>query len=227
MTVLVFEVCDVVHGGDHKVDRDDVDAAAFDADGRHPRREALADFLDQLEEVVGTVDLVHFAGARVADDDRRAEDTPRDGALLAHDRFGVVLGTEVGVVEVLRFVEHVLAKQAFVESGGGNRADQVKVLGADCLGQPHGVARAVHIGELLLLGAGLEVVDGRQVKEVLDLAFKLADIGFRDAQIGLPQVANDGDDALVVAAPVLVQLLQSGKFKRTRQEIDHTVRAAQ
>jgi predicted RNA polymerase sigma factor len=29
----------------------------------------LAHLLDQLEEVVGAVDLVHFAGARVADDD--------------------------------------------------------------------------------------------------------------------------------------------------------------
>jgi hypothetical protein len=107
------EVGNVIHRGDDEVDRDHVDSPAFDADGRHPGGEHLAHFLDQLEEVVGPVDLVHFAGARVADNDRRAEDAPGNLALLADDAFGVVLGAEVGVVEVFRFVEHVFAKQSF------------------------------------------------------------------------------------------------------------------
>ena len=56
------EVGDVVHRLDDEVDRDDVDLAALDARHRHPLRDRVADPADQLEEVVGAVDLVHLAG---------------------------------------------------------------------------------------------------------------------------------------------------------------------
>jgi hypothetical protein len=120
VAVLVIEVRNVVHGGDDEVDRDNVDSPAFNADRRHPGGEHPAHFLDQLEEVVGAVDLVHFAGARVADNDRRAEDAPGNPALLADDALGIMLGAEVGVVEVFRFVEHVFTKQSFEEAGRSN-----------------------------------------------------------------------------------------------------------
>ena len=55
-------MADVVERGDDEVDRHDVDAPALEADRRHPRRQQLAHALDQLEEVVRPVDLVHLAG---------------------------------------------------------------------------------------------------------------------------------------------------------------------
>jgi hypothetical protein len=88
-----------------------------------------------------------------------------------------VLGAEVGVLEVLGFVEHVFAKQPFEQSGRSNRTDQVEVLGGDRFGQADGVARAVDVGPLLVFGAGLEVVDCGEVKEVLDLALQLVNVG--------------------------------------------------
>jgi hypothetical protein len=50
--------------------------------------------------------------------------------------------------------------------------------GTDFLGQPHGIARAVDVGTLLVFGARLEVIDCGEVKEVLDLALQLADVCF-------------------------------------------------
>jgi hypothetical protein len=55
-------VADVVQRVDDEVDRHDVDAPAFQAHRRHPGRQHLAHALDQLEEVVRAVDLVHLAG---------------------------------------------------------------------------------------------------------------------------------------------------------------------
>jgi hypothetical protein len=87
-------VADVVERGDDEVDRDDVDAPAFEADRRHPRRQDLPHALDQLEEVVRAVDLVHLAGLRVADDERRPVHRPRHLALLENDLLALVLGHE-------------------------------------------------------------------------------------------------------------------------------------
>ena len=87
-----------------------------------PRRHGAAEPLDQLEEVVGPVDLVHLAGDRVADDDGRAVDAPRHDALLAHDLLGLELRAVVRVLERLALVEHVLAEDASVGAGDRDRA---------------------------------------------------------------------------------------------------------
>ena len=71
LAVEVRLVGDVVHRVDDVVDRHDVRVAELRADQRHPLRQRVAQLLDRLEEVVGPVDLVHLAGLRVADDDRR------------------------------------------------------------------------------------------------------------------------------------------------------------
>ena len=62
VTVLAFQVRDVVHGVHHEIHRHDVQAPALDADRRHPLGQCVADFLDHLEEVIGPVDLVHLTG---------------------------------------------------------------------------------------------------------------------------------------------------------------------
>ena len=146
-----LEVADVVERGDDEIDRDDVDAAALEADRRHPRRQQLAHALDQLEEVVRAVDLVHLAGLRVADDERGAVHRPRHLRLGANDLLALVLGHEVRMVEALGLVEHVLAKDAFVEAGRGDRADVVQVTGVDRPGELDDRARALDVdGDLRL-----------------------------------------------------------------------------
>ena len=72
--VLMGDVID--HGGD-VVDRHDVGPAPLERDQREPLRQRVPDLLDQLEEVVRAVDLVHLAGARVADHDRGPVDPIR------------------------------------------------------------------------------------------------------------------------------------------------------
>ena len=82
-----------------------------------PRRQHCAHLLDELEEVIRSVDLVDVTGLRIADDEARAVDAERPLAFLAHDSLRIMLGLEVGVIEVLGFVEHVLAEHAVVEAG--------------------------------------------------------------------------------------------------------------
>ena len=110
LAVLALEVGDAVDGIDDEIDRYDVDAPALDADGRHPRRQSLAHLLDQLEEIVWPVDLVHLAGARIADDEGRPVDAPGNAAFAADNAFRIVLGPEIGMFQTLRFLEHVLAE---------------------------------------------------------------------------------------------------------------------
>ena len=202
------------------VDRDDVDAPALDADHRHPRRQHLAHLLDELEEVVRAVDLVDVAGLRVADDEAGAVDAERTLALVADDRLGVVLGLEVRVVEVLGLVEHVLAEHAVVESGGGDGTHVMEAADGQRLRALHRVPRAVDVGRLLLFGARLQVVDGGQVEEVLDLALELLQVGVGDAEILLRQVADDGDDVLVGRAPFGPQRVELLQRPLAHQNVD-------
>ena len=167
-------VGDVVHRVDDEVDRHDVDAPALDADRRHPRRQSVAHLLERLEEVVRAVDLVDLAGLRVADHDARAVDPPRAPAFAAHDALGIVLGPEVGMIELLGLLEHVLAEHAVVEPRGGDRAHVVEAAGA-CTASANCTAWRVPstLATCCVFGAGREVVDRGEMEEVLDLALEL------------------------------------------------------
>ncbi len=143
-------VGDVVDRVGDEVDRDDVDLAALDADRRQPGGQHPARLLQQLEHVIGAVDLVDLAGARVADDDSGPVDAPGPARLLADDPLGLVLGAEVGMgVELFGLLEHVLAPLAAVEAGGGDRADLVEAAGLDRAGEFDRVAGALDVGDLL------------------------------------------------------------------------------
>jgi hypothetical protein len=156
----------------------------------------------------------------VADDDARAVDAPGDVALLAHDCLGVVLGAEVGVVELLGLLEHVLAERAVVEARGGDRARVVEAAGPDRLGELDRVARAVDVGGLLALGIGGEVVDRGEVEAVLHLALELRQVGGGNAQLRLREVAHDRDDALRVLAPARPQLVELPDRALAHQHVD-------
>ena len=219
--VEALDVGDVVHRLHDEVDRDDVDLAALDAGHRQPLRDRVSDPPDQLEEVVGTVDLVHLAGLRVADHDPRPVDAPRAGRLVADDALGLVLGLEVGVVvDVLGLLEHVLAPGALVEAGGGDRADHVHGPGVDGVGEADHVTGPLDVGDPLGLRVRRHVVDRGEVEEVVDLALEPGEILIGYAEAGLGEVADDADDAVLVDAPAVTQLLEAALRPLPHEHVD-------
>ena len=214
-------VGDVVDRVGDVVDRDDVDLAALDADRRQPGRQHPARLLQQLEAVVGPVDLVDLAGARVADDDARPVDAPGTRALLAHDPLGLVLGAEVGMgVEPFGLLEHVLAPLALVQAGDGDRADLVEAARLDRAGEFDRVAGALDVGDLLRLGAGGHVVDRGQVEEVVDVAAQGQQVLLGDAEAGLGEVAGDRHDPRPVGPEGGAQLLEPAARSGPHQGVD-------
>ena len=201
-TPLVREVIERVRD---KVDGYDVDASAFDADRRHPGRKDLPQLLDQLEEIVRPVDLVDEPGPGVADDEARPIDAPRPLVLVAHDPFGHMLGLEVRMVELLGFLEHVLAERAFVEAGRGDRAHVVEAARANGFRELDRVARSVDVGLLLGFGARGEIVNRREMEHMLDLVLELLELRVRHAKITLREIADYGDHPVFVDAPGLAQ----------------------
>ena len=127
--VEALRVREVDHRVDHVVHRHQVEVAALDADQRHPAWPGLAQLLQRLEEVVGSVDLVDEAGLRVADHRARSVDAERDAAVGAHHALGIVLGAVIRVLEALGLLEHVLGERAAVEARGGDRAHEVEAAG--------------------------------------------------------------------------------------------------
>ena len=113
-------VADVVQRIDHKINRHNIDPATFEPHRRHPGRQYLAHALDQFEEIVRTVNLVHLAGGAVTHHHCRPKHRPGHLAFLAHDFLALVLGLEVGVVVVFRLFKHVFTKHAFVQPCGCN-----------------------------------------------------------------------------------------------------------
>ena len=163
-------VGDVVHRLGDVVDRHHVGVAEVDADQGHPARQGVAHPLEQREEVVGAVDLVHRAGLGVPDHDRRTVDPPRDLRLLADDLLGLELGAVVRRGQPLALVEHRLVEDAAEVAGRRDRGDLVEVADLELAGQPDGVAGAADVHGLVHLVRGGHVVDRREVEEVLDVA---------------------------------------------------------
>ena len=119
LPVAVGQVGDVVHRGGDVVDGHHVGVAQVDPGQREPRREPVAQRLDDPEEVVGAVDLVHLAGLGGPDDDRRPVDAPRHAGLGADDLLRLELRPVVRRGQVLPLVEHRLVEPAAVLAGGG------------------------------------------------------------------------------------------------------------
>ena len=153
---------------------------------------AWAQLLDQAKEVVGAVDLVDLAVSEWPTADPRAVDPQRDLELVADDLLGLPLRGEVGMVELLALVEHVLAEEAVVAAGHRERGDVVQEPGPARVGELDGVAGPVHVGLARALLVGLHVVDRREVEEVVDLLVEVL-----DAEGRLRQVAVDRDDAVI------------------------------
>jgi hypothetical protein len=220
-TVVSPLVGDVVDRIDDEIDRHDVDPAAFDSNRWHPRRQELPHPLDQLEEVIRTIDLVHFAGLAVTDDKTWAIDPPGNLGLGTDDLFRIVLRLKVRVVEVLGLVEHVLPENTFVHPRRGNRADVLETSGMNRVRERHRIPRSVDVGCDLLFGIRRQVVDSGQMEEVLDAVVELVLVFLGYAEHRLRQVAHNRHRAAVVDAPVCVQcldLLRRSLF--SHQEVD-------
>ena len=144
-------VGDVVHRLGDVVDRHHVGVAEVDADQGHPAGQVVAHLLEQREEVVGTVDLVHRAGLGVPDHDRGPVDPPRHRALVADDLLGLELRPVVRRGQALALVEHRLVEDPAVVTGGRDRGDLVEVLGVELAGQADGVAGAADVHRLVHL----------------------------------------------------------------------------
>ena len=197
-TIEAFFVGDVIHRIDHVIDRNHIDAPAFDTDRRHPARQRIAHLLDQLEEIIRPIDFVDLAGLRVAHHHARPIDAPRHLAFITHDGFGIVFGTEVGMIEFLGFFKHILAESAIVEPGGGDGAGVMEAARLDRFGQFNGIARAIDIGRLLAGGVGREIVDRGQVKQMRDFAFHFRDVGGGDAQFWFGEIADNRHHAFLL-----------------------------
>ena len=180
--------------------------------------------LQRLEEVVGPVDLVDLAGARVADHDPRPVDPPGPRALLADQPLGLVLGAEVGVgVEPFGLVEHVLAPDALVEAGGGDRADVVEAAGLERAGKLDRVAGALDVGDPLRLRVDGDVVDRGEVEEVPISPRIVTQILLGDRQAGLGQIAGNRHHTCPVGPPAGPQLLQSAARAGPHQRVDRAL----
>ena len=120
---------------------------------------------DHPQHVVGAVELLRLARARVADHDRRAVD--RGGHAvhrLAHPQLGLELGRLVVVLEPLPERELVLVDRALAVAGHVGGAHVVQALEPlAVLAELEHVAGAVHVHALRDLERHREVVDGGQV----------------------------------------------------------------
>lgn len=134
----------------------------------------LADALDQLEEIVRAVDLVHLTGQAMAHHHGGTKHRPRQLAFGADDFFALMLGSEVEMFVVFGLFKQVLAEHAFVQARSRHRTDMVKMSGLNRLGKLHHVAGAAHVGGNLVFLVDLQAIDRRQVvEEVGDFAFAL------------------------------------------------------
>ena len=139
------------------------------ASGNHSGS-ACAQLLEQLEEVVGTVDLVHLAGLGVADHDRRAGRSAVGDFTCSRTSFSDSNFVAVVVVgQLLPLVEHVLAEEALVVAGHGDRARVVEAADLVRVGEVdrRGACRRRWRAAARLL-VGLHVVDRGEVEEVVD-----------------------------------------------------------
>ncbi len=201
-------VSDMDHGAGDIIHRNHVDSSPFDPQRRHPGGQHAAQFLYQLEEIIGPVDLVDLAGLGVAHHDPRAVDAPRHAALVPHQSLGFMLGAEIGMVEVVSLLEHVLPKDALIETGSGNRTDVMETLDADIFSKAQSVLGALDVHRHLLVGIGHEVIHGRQVEHVVDLSCQLPALGGGHPQHRAGEVAGDRQHALALGAPTPAQLVE-------------------
>ena len=187
LAVAAVEVHQRRHRRNHVVDRHDVGASAV---GQHHRGEARQprERGQHAEEVVGAVDLVHLAGARIADDHPRAVDAVSQPVGGADQALGVELGPVVGRRQVLAEVEVLLGEHPAMRTGhrDGRHVVQRRV---QAPGQSDHRPGALDVGDSLAVLGGGDVVDRGAVDHVVDRTESL-DNGVAQAEVRCREVAD-------------------------------------
>ena len=207
--LVVREMRDVVDSAGHEVHWHEVHLLALGPGEREPLGERVAEALDQLEEVVRPVDLVHLAGHRVPDDDPRPVDAERRLHLLTHELLRLELRGVVGVRELLALVEHVLAEESFELPGDGDRAGVVEAPDVGRVRELDHVASAFDVR--------VHVVDRGEMEEVIDLLVEAV-----DAEALLGKVSGDGYETVAGAKP-LGELVQAAARALPHERVDRAV----
>ena len=181
---------------------------AFHADQGDPVGQHVFQFLDEFEQVIGAVHLVHGAGFGVTDDHGRAVDAPGDFAFLAYQCFGFVLGQQVGVIQPGGFLEHVFGKGAVVKAGGRDGGDMMKTAGLNFFSQFQRLPRAFDVGVALGVFIGGQVINGGQMEKVIDLSVQIILVTLAHAQQFFVDVAMNGDQPVGIHTKPIAQGIQ-------------------
>jgi hypothetical protein len=76
------------------------------------------------------------------------------------------------------------------------------------------------IGDLLILSAGRQIVNRREMEEVRNLALELLQVGVGNPQIRLPKIADDRDHLLFVDSPLFAHRLEFLLRSLANQHVD-------
>ena len=203
-----------------EIHRHQVDVAALETDQRHPARQVVAQLLDQLEEVVGAIDLVHGASARIADDHSGPIHAPRDTAGVADQCLRLVLGAKIRMVQPLGLAEHVFRERAPVAPSNGDRTHQMKAAGLDLVRELQRPLGAEHVGTFQVRRRCAQIVQRAEMKEMADAAAQLAAFARRYTEELLLQVPFHRHDELARIAPFAHQALDLGARARPDEHPD-------
>ncbi len=130
-------------------------------------RGSFANLLISGEEIVGAVDFVHLAGARVADHHGRPVDAIPQPRRRAHQQLGFELRLVIGRRQLLADVEIGFGEVA-AESSGHRDRGHVMQRRVQPAGKGDHRAGAVDVGGPVLGLAGGQIVDSRAVHQVVD-----------------------------------------------------------
>ena len=152
----------------------------------------------------------------------RAVNAEGNLTFLPNHLFRFVLGTQVRMVQLLGFLEHVFAENPLEQPGSRDGRHVMEVFGAHCLGSTHRSPSALDVGRLLSFFVCPHVVHGGEVKEVVDFPFQ----GFQclgvNTQIFAGQVAYDSLHLGFIRPPPLAQFVQLVLGLFTHQNVDST-----
>ncbi len=141
-------------------------------------------------------------------------------AFFPDHRFGFMLGAKVGMVEAFSLFEHVLPEHTVVHTSRCNRTRQVKSPCFDCLCELHRCAGPLDVDLLLHLGTRVQVINGSQMKDVIDLSFQRLGLRRAHAQAFFRQVAFHLDEAVVADSILFAQCSDLPGARLADQQVD-------
>ncbi len=223
LPVAIRDVDERHYGVHHIVHRHDVGAADVrQGDGGQAGQPGQRG--QEAEEVVRAVDLVHLAGARIADHHSRPIDAVAQARGVADQLLGLELGLVVRRGKFLGDIEIGLGVGAGEGAGHRDRRDVVQG-GVQLVGQADHGAGAVDVGGALFGLAGGQVVDGGGVHHMVDAAHlgEVGELFVAEAELRGGQVADQGQGPL---APVGGQSFESSGRTASHQHPHGGVRVA-